>query len=245
MSSRPRRSVPSAGSSAVSSTVTARLAALLALPALLVACGDDGHGGDGHGGEKKPAAVQTARDGEEFNQVDVDFATAMIPHHAQAVQMANLAEDRPLSAELRTLVESIHTTQVGEVETMVTWLTDWGQEIPETSMDHVNGGHGHPDESEDSADEGDADDSEHDAGHSDDMPGMMSAAQMDELEQSSDAEFPALWLTMMIEHHRGAIEMARTEQDEGHATDAVDLARTIADAQAEEITSMEALLEQG
>lgn len=237
MSSRPRRSV----SSAVCSTATTRLAALLALPALLVACGDDGHGG--HGGDgKEPAAVQTARDGEEFNQVDVDFATAMIPHHAQAVQMANLAEDRPLSPELRTLVEGIHTAQVSEVETMVTWLTDWGQEIPETSMDHVNGGHGHPEESANSADTGD---SEHDAGHSEDMPGMMSAARMAELEQASDAEFPALWLTMMIEHHRGAIEMARTEQDDGHATDAVELARTIADTQAEEITSMEALLEQG
>ncbi len=72
----------------------------------------------------------------------MDFATAMIPHHAQAVQMANLAADRPLPDELRTLADGIHTTQVAEVETMVTWLMDWGREIPETSMDHVHGGHG-------------------------------------------------------------------------------------------------------
>lgn len=209
------------------------VAALVVLAVVLVGCGDGEHS-DGHG-DDEPAAVQTARGGEEFNQADVDFATAMIPHHAQAVQMANLADDRPLSAELRALVEGIHTTQVGEVETMVTWLTDWGQEIPETSMDHVNGGHGH--------DTGSGSDSG--SGHDGDMPGMMSGAEMDELAQSSDADFPEVWMTMMIEHHRGAIEMAETEQADGHAEDAVELARTIAEAQADEIATMETLLEEG
>lgn len=210
-------------------------ALLVALAVLLVGCGDGDHGGHG---DNEPAAVQTARNGEEFNQADVDFATAMIPHHAQAVQMANLADGRPLTAELRTLVEDIHTAQVSEVETMVTWLTDWGQEIPETSMDHVNGGHGHDSDS-DSEGSGSSD-SGH-GGHGD-MPGMMTAAEMDDLEQSSDADFPELWMTMMIEHHRGAIEMAETEQEDGHAADAVELARTIAEAQVDEIATMEALL---
>ena len=160
----------------------------------------------------------------------------MIPHHAQAVQMANLAADRPLPDELRTLVDGVHTTQVAEVETMVTWLTDWGQEIPETSMDHVNGGHG-----DDMSDMSDMDDMDHGG----EMPGMMTAAEMTELAQSSDADFPELWMTMMVEHHEGAIEMAETEQDDGHFPDAVDLAGAIIEAQRAEIATMEDLLGEG
>lgn len=208
------------------------VAALAAASPALAACGsDDGH--DGHGSDA--SVVQTARNGDEFNQADVDFATAMIPHHAQAVQMANLAADRPLPDGLRTLVDDVHTTQVAEVETMVTWLTDWGQEIPETSMDHVNGGHG-----DDMADM-----SDHDMGDSGDMPGMMSAEEMTELARAPDAEFAELWMTMMIEHHEGAIEMAGTEQEDGHFPDAVDLAGAIIDAQRAEIATMEDLLGEG
>lgn len=198
------------------------------LALVLAACGSDGH--DGH--DADPSAVETARNGDEFNQADVDFATAMIPHHAQAVQMANLAADRPLPSELRTLVDGVHTTQVAEVETMVTWLSDWGKDIPETSMDHVHGGHG------------DAMDDMSDMDHGDQMPGMMSAEEMTGLAQSSDAAFPELWMTMMIEHHEGAIEMAETEQDEGHFPDAVDLAGAIIEAQQAEIATMEDLLAQ-
>lgn len=211
----------------MNSTTLRRTAAAIGAATLalgLAACGsDDGHGSD-------PDAVETARNGDEFNQADVDFATAMIPHHAQAVQMANLAADRPLPDELRTLVDGIHSTQVAEVETMVTWLTDWGKEIPETSMDHVHGGHG-----DDMADMSDLD-------HGDQMPGMMSADEMTGLAESSDAEFPQLWLTMMIEHHEGAIEMAEAEQDDGHFPDAVELAGAIVEAQRAEIATMEDLL---
>lgn len=211
---------------------TAAAIGAAALAVGLAACGSDSSH-DGHGAD--PGAVQTARNGDEFNQADVDFATAMIPHHAQAVQMANLAADRPLPAELRTLVDGVHTAQVAEVETMVTWLTDWRKEIPETSMDHVNGGHGDG--------MGDMDDLDH--GDTDGMPGMMSAAEMTELAQASDAEFPDLWMTMMIEHHEGAIEMAETEQDDGHFPGALDLADSIIDAQRAEIATMEDLLGEG
>lgn len=192
----------------------------------LAACGQDGH--DGH---DTPSAVSTARNGDVFNDADVAFATAMIPHHAQAVQMANLAADRPLPPALRTLVDDVHRTQVGEVETMVTWLTDWGKEIPETSMDHANAGH----------DMSDMEGGEH-AG---DMPGMMDDARMAELEKASDADFPDLWMTMMIEHHEGAITMARTEQEDGRFAAAVDLAEAVVTAQEKETATMRSLLSEG
>lgn len=198
----------------------------IALALSLAACGE---GKD----DAEPAAVETARNGDVFNEADVEFATMMIPHHAQALQMALLAQDRPLSPEVRALVDQIQAAQTPEVETMTTWLMDWDKEVPATSMDHANAGH-------DMEDMEGADDSEM-PGH--DMPGMMSAEQMAELEESSDADFPALWMEMMIEHHEGAITMAETEQEDGRFPDAIELAKAIAEGQAAEIDTMEELLD--
>ncbi|MBM7517700.1 DUF305 domain-containing protein [Nocardioides nitrophenolicus] len=192
----------------------------ITLALTLAACGDDGE-------DAKPAAVETARNGDVFNAADVDFATAMIPHHAEALRMALLAQDRPLPAEVRALVDQVQAAQTPEVETMTTWLTDWDKDVPATSMDHANAGH-------DMEDMGDA--------GGEKMPGMMSDEQMKELEAATDADFPDLWMTMMIEHHEGAIEMARTEQADGRFADAVALARSIAESQAAEIATMEDLL---
>ena len=74
------------------------------------------------------------------------------------------------------------------------------------------------------------------------MPGMMSEEQMTALEEASDAEFEDLWLEMMVEHHEGAVEMARTEIDEGRDAEAVELARAIGETQAREIEEMRQLL---
>jgi uncharacterized protein (DUF305 family) len=179
----------------------------------LAACGDD------TAASSKPAAVETARNGDVFNSADVEFASAMIPHHAQALQMALLAQDRPLPAEVRALVDQVQAAQAPEVETMTTWLTDWGRKIPATSMDHANAGH--------------------------DMEDMGMGGDLQELEDASDAEFATLWMTMMIEHHQGAITMARTEQADGKFADAIDLASSIAESQAAEIATMEDLLAKG
>lgn len=204
----------------------------ITLALALAACGDDGDGRD-----DEPAAVETARNGDVFNSADVAFATAMIPHHAQALQMALLAQDRPLPPEVRALVDQIQAAQTPEVETMTTWLTDWDQQVPATSMDHANAGH----DMADMEDMGEVDDSDIPG---DGMPGMMSAAQLDELEESSDADFPRLWMEMMIEHHEGAITMARTEQKDGRFADAIALAKAIVAGQSAEISTMEELLDQ-
>lgn len=162
---------------------------------------------------------------EEFNQADVDFATDMIPHHAQATIMAfDLTEGRDLSPDVDQLAEQIFTTQGAEVETMVDWLTDWDQPIPATARDHENA---------------------HGDGASDlktDMPGMMSDEEMAELEAAPDEEFERMWLEMMIEHHQGAIEMAKTERADGEYPPATELAATIVTTQQDEIDLMERLL---
>ena len=78
------------------------------------------------------------------------------------------------------------------------------------------------------------------AGH--DMAGMMSHDDMAKLEKASGAEFDRMWLEMMVEHHEGAVEMARTELENGQDADAKKLAQAIIDGQQQEITEMKDLL---
>ncbi|ANZ40001.1 hypothetical protein BBK82_32110 [Lentzea guizhouensis] len=78
------------------------------------------------------------------------------------------------------------------------------------------------------------------AGH--DMAGMMSQDDMTKLEKASGAEFDKMWLEMMVEHHEGAVEMARTELEDGRDPEAKKLAQAIIDGQQQEIAEMKDLL---
>ena len=190
---------------------------VLAVALGISACGED---------EKSdPSAARTAGNGDVYNDADVEFATGMIPHHAQAIEMVVLAQDRPLDPEVARLRDQVREAQVPEVETMTDWLTSWGEEVPATSLDHGHAEHG----------TGGMEDME-------EMPGMMTAEEMEELEQAPDGAFQELWLQMMIEHHEGAIEMAQTEQRDGEFPDAIALAEAIESGQQAEIELMEGLL---
>lgn len=151
----------------------------------------------------------------DFNDADVTFATDMIPHHRQAVEMAELAETRAESPEVKDLATQIREAQDPEIETMTGWLISWGKPVPDdmSGMDMSSS-----------------------------MPGMMSQDEMTSLENTSGAEFDQMFLAMMIEHHRGAIEMAKSEQSGGLFPDAIALAKQIETAQTSEITTLQALL---
>lgn len=196
--------------------------AAVALSLALAACGDDSD----HDTSSVSSDSETAANGDVFSEADVEFATTMIPHHAQAIQMVTLTDTRTLDPDVKQLAEDIRAAQSPEVETMVDWLTAWDKEVPATSMDHSHG-----DMSEMPDMEG-----------TNDMPGMMSAEEMQALADAPDAEFQDLWLQMMQEHHEGAIEMARTEQKDGEFPDAVALARSIETAQEAEIGQIKQLL---
>lgn len=197
------------------------LALTLALAAGLTACGDDAGGGVG------ASEVSTT----EHNDADVAFASDMIQHHAQALSMVDLTLDRPLDPEVQALAEDVRAAQGPEIETMADWLTEWGEDVPETMRDHDNAGHDMDDMSDnmDGLDHGD-------------MPGMMTAEEMDALENASDEEFQDMWLEMMVEHHEGAVEMAETEREDGQFKDAVDLAGQVVETQNREIETMQGLL---
>lgn len=192
------------------------LALTLAAVLALAACGDSAS-------EDAPSATRTATNGDVFNDADVAFATDMIPHHAQALALVDLAQGRTLDPDVEALLEQIRAAQAPEIETMVDWLTAWDEEIPETMRDHANA---------------------HDPDHADmgDMPGMMSPEELDELEAAPDAAFQDMWLRMMIAHHEGAIEMAQDQQEHGAFGDAVELARDIEEGQRQEIEQMQAII---
>lgn len=163
--------------------------------------------------------------GKGFNDADVDFAGNMIQHHAQALEMVDLTMGRDLDPEVVRLTEQIRAAQTPEIEKMADWLVAWDKPVPETSRDHANAhsdGHG--------------------AEMNADMPGMMSADEMSALEHASGEEFQSMWLTMMIEHHEGAVDMAKTEMEDGENAKAIALAKDIVSAQDAEISTMQGLL---
>jgi len=155
---------------------------------------------------------------DDHNDADVAFASGMIPHHTQALEMVEMTEGRPLDPEVQALAEDIRQAQAPEIETMSGWLEQWGEDVPDTA--------------------GATDDMAGMAG----MEGMMSAEDMTALGDAPDVEFGDLWLEMMIEHHTGAVTMAEAEQDEGGYQPAIDLAGAIIESQSAEIEVMESLL---
>ncbi len=185
----------------------------------LVACGGEEAG-----------TTTTGLSATEHNETDVAFARDMIQHHAQAVAMVDLTRERDLDPEVAQLAEGIRNAQVPEIETFTDWLGEWDEEIPPTMLDHANAGHGSGDLSETME------------GMDDAMPGMMSGADMDALQDAGAGDFQTMWLEMMIEHHEGAIEMARTEQQDGRYQPAVELAAEIEESQGDEIETMRDLL---
>jgi uncharacterized protein (DUF305 family) len=125
-----------------------------------------------------------------YTAADVDFMSHMIGHHAQALVMAGWAPTHGADASVRTLAERIINAQQDEIATMQRWLGDRGKPVPEvrpTGMKMMMNG----------------------VQHEMLMPGMLTEAQMKQLDQARGAEFDRLFLTFMIQHHRGAVSMVK------------------------------------
>ncbi|MEI6402259.1 MAG: DUF305 domain-containing protein [Actinomycetota bacterium] len=177
---------------------------------LLAACGSD------HGGHSA-ASVEVSPDAA-FNAADVMFAQGMIPHHQQAIEMADMALDPAVGAgpAVLDLATRIKAGQDPEIAQMTTWLADWDQP---TAMD-LSDGH-----------------------TMDGMDGMLSADEMKDLAALRGAEFDTAWMEGMIRHHEGAITMAEDVAAKGEQPEVKALAEQIVAAQRAEIDEMRALLD--
>jgi uncharacterized protein (DUF305 family) len=194
----------------------ARVAAVLAALAValfLSSCSDSNSSSQaGHPRTDEPVITGQPAG---YNADDVAFATNMIPHHKQAVDLSALVPDRSTNAQLSALAQQISAAQQPEINVMKVLLVQWN-ENPD-----ANSGH---------------------AGHGGAMQGMVDATTMTKLQSLTGAEFDKLWLESMIGHHQGAIEMAKAELANGDNVDAKDLAKTIVTTQEAEIGQMKQML---
>lgn len=154
---------------------------------------------------------------DTHNAADVSFATGMIPHHEQAVEMADMALATTQDTQIAELAKKIKAAQQPEIDKLTGWLSAWGEPAPDTSSMGEHSGHG--------------------------MSGMMSAEDMAMLGQSSGAQFDKMWLQMMIEHHKGAVEMAETEKAKGKYPEAIAMSKQIITSQQSEIDQMQKMLD--
>ena len=132
------------------------------------------------------ARMDSARMG--FTAADVHFMTGMIGHHGQALVMAALAPTHGASPTVQRLCARIINAQKDEIATMQQWLRDRGQTVPEV---HITGTRMTVDGPE----------------YAMHMPGMLTPEQIRELDEVRDRDFDRLFLTYMIQHHRGAVTM--------------------------------------
>jgi uncharacterized protein (DUF305 family) len=123
-----------------------------------------------------------------YTVADVNFMSGMIHHHAQAIVMAKWAPSHGAGPSVRTLCDRIINAQLDEITAMQRWLRDRNQTVPEataTASKMVMNG------------------MEHEMM----MPGMLTEAQMKELDAAKGPAFDRLFLTGMIQHHKGAVSM--------------------------------------
>jgi uncharacterized protein (DUF305 family) len=153
---------------------------------------------------------------DTFNRADVEFVQGMIPHHEDAVRMANMVVRGEVSDDLADLADAIRAAQEPEIAEMRALLAEWGVE-EDPHAGHMSG---------DSS-----------------MHGMMSSDDYAALGSASGADFERMWYEMMIEHHQGAIDMADTVVADGKHPRVRELAKAIITAQRDEISRMRDLLD--
>jgi uncharacterized protein (DUF305 family) len=119
---------------------------------------------------------------------DARFMTGMIGHHAQAIVMAGWAPTHGASSSVQTLCSRIINAQRDEIATMQQWLGDRGYPVPEPSPGPMKMSG---------------------MAHEMLMPGMLTEEQMHRLDQARGEAFDSLFLTFMIQHHKGAVSMVK------------------------------------
>jgi len=156
--------------------------------------------------------------GALYTKADVEFMQGMIAHHAQAIVMSRMAESHGANPQVLKLSNKIDQSQVPEIRIMQLWLERNKQFAPDTSSWHDMM-----------------------------MAGMLTTAQLKELDASKGVQFDRAYLRMMIQHHAGALKMVDDLFNVALAGQEVDVnvfANDVVTAQTAEIGIMQKLLNQ-
>ncbi len=152
-----------------------------------------------------------------FTKDDVNFMQNMIPHHAQAVEMGILVDERTNNADILDIAGRIKKSQEDEISFMRNWLETRGFASDISHHEHMD--------------------------HS--LMGMASPEQMKELADATGVAFDRLFLSLMIPHHQGAVRMVDDLLEQpGSAYDPIlyDFVNDIVNDQNAEIDRMNGLL---
>lgn len=175
-----------------------------------------------HGDSAAIAAARADSIRRPYTAADVQFMQNMIPHHAQALAMARMAPSHGANAEVQRLAARIINAQKDEIALMQQWLADRRQQVPEATSE----GHAH---------------------HAAHMPGMLTPEQMRQLDAARGAAFDRLFVTFMIQHHKGAVQMVQHLMSSQGAAQNETVFRFASDVQVDqstEIARMERMLAQ-
>lgn len=185
-------------------------AVALTLAGALAACSDSTAGTPSAAPTSSSSAPSTASN-QTARAGDVMFAQMMIPHHQQAIEMADIALAKTsASQQVRDLATEIKAAQDPEITTMEGWLQDWGVSGAPATMNHGSGG-------------------------------MMTKSEMDALQAAEGAEFDRQWVSLMIKHHEGAVTMAEQVLTTTQNPEVKALAEAVVKTQTEEIARMKAM----
>jgi uncharacterized protein (DUF305 family) len=157
-------------------------------------------------------------EGANYTVADVEFMQGMIAHHAQAIYMSRMAEAHGASPRLLKLANKIDQSQVAEIRIMQQWLRSNGQVAPDTSSWRTMT-----------------------------MAGMLTKEQLEQLDAAKGAEFDRAFLTLMIQHHEGALQMVKDLFATPRAGQEVDVnvfANDVVTVQTAEIGAMRQMLSQ-
>ncbi|WP_028649863.1 DUF305 domain-containing protein [Nocardiopsis sp. CNT312] len=189
-------------------------------------------------------AEQLAALAEEqgHNAADVNYLVLMIEHHRQALEMTDLVEERHEREDIDRIAGRIASAQGPEIEVMEGWLEENvlgpARENPayanfcglEGEVSHHGG-------------DGDLPRCDLEVDH-DDMPGMASEEEMDELAAAEGDAFDRLFVDLMTTHHEGAVTMAEEVLEEGHDRTVRQMANDVIVEQRVDITRMAEILEE-
>jgi uncharacterized protein (DUF305 family) len=212
------------------------VAAVLALAIVLVA-------GVAVGRLSAPAPVVPGE-----RSVEAGFSRDMQVHHEQAVEMAMAVRDRSDADDVRTIAYDIATAQSQQAGQMYAWLELWGDSQAPTeptmtwmTRPTLDGSYGDHDHTAGAAPTDGASAPSHTPG--DPMPGLATPEQMAELRAADGVDAERLFLTLMIAHHRGGIEMAEAVLARSDDRQVGDFARGMIMTQESDIDAMEQMLE--
>lgn len=190
--------------------------------AIATGCRSSGPRVEGATGATPAQRAEAEREHPRYTAAGVAFASGMIGHHAQAIIMAGWAPTHDASPAVRDLSERIAVSQTDEITFMQDWLRARHLDVPVADTTAGMAG----------------------MEHSALMPGMLTSAQMTDLDHTYGPAFDRLFLTDMVMHHRGALEMVHTLEASGQGEDPslMTYATNVAADQSAEIGRMERLL---